>query len=639
MSYEALFNPIKIRGLELKNRVVLPGMNTKMVRNKHEIGEDMIAYHVAKAKSGCALNIFEVAAICPEPHAYMYMGLYTDKDVEELRKLTDAVHAVGGRMGIQLWHGGFTPQYFFDESNKLETPDTLTVERLQEIEKQFGQAAKRAVDAGFDVVELHAGHSYLPHEMLSPGTNHRTDEYGGSFENRCRFVWNAISEIRANIPDTMPLFMRCDAIDELMPEVMSEQEIVDFINRSAELGVDAVDLSRGNSMSFATVYEVPPYLLEPGFNMENIARIKSQINIPVMGVGRVNTPELADRLIAEGKVDMVGIGRGQITDPQWVKKASEGHSELIRKCMGCDQGCYDAVIDPRFKTITCTRNPLACLEYKGLPKAETPKKVMIIGGGMAGMLAAEILKARGHEPVIYEASDRLGGQFLLAGVAPQKQEMTDAAEWEAKEVERMGIEYHLNTSVTPELISEVKPDEVIVAIGSDYVVPASIPGAESAYHQYQVVKGEVKLSGNVCVVGCGSVGSEVAMILASQGCKVTVMEKKGVGNDLTMLRKMFLKPQLKGYGITAMSGTAVLGIEDGRKVHYVITDRKTKESTQGSAEFDAVVICMGITARGSDELQARCAELNIPCHVIGDAKQARTALWATREAAKVAMNM
>ena len=636
MSYDALFSPIKIRGLELKNRVILPGMNTKMVRNKHEIGEDMIAYHVAKAKSGCALNIFEVAAVCPEPHAYMYMGLYTDKDVEELRKLTDAVHAVGGRMGIQLWHGGFTPQFFFHETNKLETPDTLTAERLQEIEKQFGQAAKRAVDAGFDVVELHAGHSYLPHEMLSPGTNHRTDEYGGSFENRCRFVWNSIKEIRANIPDTMPLFMRCDAVDELMPEVMSEQEIVDFINRSAELGVDAVDLSRGNSLSFATVYEVPPYLLEPGFNMENIAKIKNQISIPVMGVGRVNTPDLADRLIAEGKVDMVGVGRGQITDPQWVRKAQEGHPELIRKCIGCDQGCYDAVIDPRFKTITCTRNPLACLEYKGLQKTDSPKKVMIIGGGMGGMMAAELLKTRGHEPVIYEASDKLGGQFLLAGVAPQKQEMTAAAEWEVKEVERMGIEVHLNTPVTADLIAEVKPDEVIVAVGSDYVAPA-IPGAETAYHQYQVLTGEVKLSGNVCVVGCGSVGSEVAMMLAAQGCKVTAMEKKGVGNDLTMLRKMFLKPQLKGYGITGMGGTTVLGIENGKTVHYVITDRKTKETTQGSADFDAVVICMGITARGSEELQAKCAELSIPCHVIGDAKQARTALWATREAAEVAL--
>ena len=636
--FDALFSPMKIRGLELKNRVVLPGMNTKMVRNKHEIGEDMIAYHVAKAKAGCALNIFEVAAVCPEPHAYMYMGLYTDKDVEELRKLTDAVHAVGGKMAIQLWHGGFTPQYFFDESNKLETPDTLSVERLQEIEKQFGAAAKRAADAGFDAVEFHGGHSYLPHEMLSPGTNHRTDEYGGNFENRCRFAWNCIKEIRANIPDSMALFMRCDAVDELMQENMTEQEIVDFINRSAELGVDVVDLSRGNSMSFATVYEVPPYLLKPGFNMDNIAKIKAQVSIPVMGVGRVNTPELADKLIAEGKVDLVGIGRGQITDPQWVKKAQEGHPELIRRCIGCDQGCYDAVIDPRFKTITCTRNPLACLEYKGLQKTAAPKKVMIIGGGMGGMMAAEILKARGHEPAIYEASDHLGGQFLLAGVAPQKQEMTAAAEWEVKEVERMGIETHLNTPVTPELIAEVKPDEVIVAIGSDYVCPA-IPGAETAYHQYQVLTGEVKLSGNVCVVGCGSVGSEVAMLLAAQGCKVTVMEKKGVGNDLTMLRKMFIKPQFKGFGITGMSGTAVLGIEDGKKVHFVVTDRKTKESTQGSADFDAVVICMGITARGSEDLQAKCAELGVPCHVIGDAKQARTALWATREAAKVALDM
>ena len=251
MSYDALFSPIKIRGLELKNRVVMPGMNTKMVRDKHFVDENLIAYHVARAKAGCALNITEVAAVCPAPHAYMYFGIYTDEDVRQCRKLTDAVHAAGGKMGVQLWHGGFTPQYFFDKTNALETPDTCSIERLQEIEKEFGAAAGRAVQAGFDVIELHAAHSYLPHEMLSPGMNHRTDAYGGSFENRSRFLFETIKEIRANMPEDMPLFMRLDCVDEMMPQTMPEEEIVEVINRAADLGVDVADLSRGNSISFA----------------------------------------------------------------------------------------------------------------------------------------------------------------------------------------------------------------------------------------------------------------------------------------------------------------------------------------------------------------------------------------------------
>ena len=246
MSYDALFSPIKIRGLELKNRVVMPGMNTKMVRDKHFVDENLIAYHVARAKAGCALNITEVAAVCPAPHAY--------------------------KMGVQLWHGGFTPQYFFDKTNALETPDTCSIERLQEIEKEFGAAAGRAVQAGFDVIELHAAHSYLPHEMLSPGMNHRTDAYGGSFENRSRFLFETIKEIRANMPEDMPLFMRLDCVDEMMPQTMPEEEIVEVINRAADLGVDVADLSRGNSISFA----IPPIRFRMALTWRTSIKSKSR---------------------------------------------------------------------------------------------------------------------------------------------------------------------------------------------------------------------------------------------------------------------------------------------------------------------------------------------------------------------------
>lgn len=639
MSYNALLSPIKIRGLELKNRVVLPGMNTKMVIKKHYIGEDMIAYHVARAKAGCALNIMEVAAVCPAPHAYMYLGLYLDEDATELKKVTDAVHAVGGKIGVQLWHGGFAPQQFFDETCSLDTPDTCTVERLHEIEKAFGHAAALAVKAGFDTVEFHAAHSYLPHELLSPGMNHRSDEYGGSFENRCRFLYETIAEIRKNIPEDMPLFMRLDCIDEFMSEVMTEEEIVAVINGSAALGVDVVDLSRGNAMSFATVYEVPPYQLPQGFNVENFAKIKKQVSIPVMGVGRINTPELADKIIAEGKLDLVGIGRGQIADPEWVKKAAEGRSNEIRRCIACTQGCYDAVIDPRFRTITCSRNPFACLEYKELQKAETPKRVMVIGGGMGGMVAAEILKSRGHEPVIYEKSSSLGGLFPYAGMAPGKKEFADAAKWEAEEVARRGIEVKLGVTVTPELIESERPDAVIIATGSDYAAP-EILGIDSPYvtNQFSVLSGKVNPTGNVCVIGCGSIGAELSQILAVRGVKVTAMEKKGIGNNLSMLRKLFLRPEFKQMGITGIGGVTILDI-NGKSLHYTVTDRKTKAVTEFTTDFDSIIICCGVISLDSSELQAKCDALGIPKYVIGDAKQPRSALWATREAYEVASTL
>ncbi len=639
MSYDALFSPFKVRGLELKNRIILPGMNTKMTKNKHDVGEDLIEYHVARAKAGCALNIFECAAVCPAPHASMYIGIYNDHHVAQLKKLTEAVHEVGGKMGIQLWHGGFAPQLFFDETNTLETPDNLSVERIAEIVSEFGRAAKLSVEAGFDSIELHAAHSYLPHEFLSPGMNKRTDEYGGNFLNRCRFIFEIIGAIRENIPEDMPLFMRVGCIDELMDQNMTEQEIVEFINLCADLGVDVADVSRGNAMTFATVYEVPPFNLPQGFNIENIYNIKKQIKIPVCGVGRINDPAMANKVIEDGKFDLVAIGRAQLADPDWVAKAKAGEDDSIRRCIGCDQGCYDAIIDPRVKHITCTRNPLLSLEYKGMPKAETSKKVMIVGGGMGGLVAAEILKLRGHEPVIFEASDKLGGQFHLAGIAPMKQEMAAATEWEVKEVQRLGIEVRLNTRVTPETIADFKPDNVIIAIGSDYVAP-EIPGIDgpTVCSQYQVLRGEVNPSGRVAIVGCCSVGTEVAELLASRGAEVTAIDRKGVGNGMTMLRRMFQGPEFKHFKIAKMPGTNVVGFEPG-KLHYIMTDRKTKVSTQGVLDCDWAVICTGITSRPSDELKAKCEELGITVNVIGDALEARDARFATGEGAEVAMSI
>lgn len=640
MSYDALFSPIKLRGLELKNRVVLPGMNTKMVKNKHDVGEDLPAYHAARAAGGCGLNIVEIASICPECHAYLYLGLYNEHHRDELKKVTKAIHDNGGKATIQIWHGGFVPADFFDKTNVLETPDTLTVERIHEIVKQFGVSAKLAVEAGFDALEFHGAHTYLPHEFMNPSLNKRTDEYGNqSLENRCRFSLEVIREMRANMPEDMPLLMRLDAIDEMLPAVTTLDETVQFIKWAKEAGVDAMDLSRGNARSLATVYEVPPYNLKPGFNMDNIAAVKERVDIPVIGVGRVNTPDVADRLIREGKIDMIAVGRGQLTDPEWCNKAKEGRDSEIRRCIGCTQGCYDNVIDPKATHITCTRNPMLCLEYKGLPQAEKAKNVMVIGAGIGGLTAAEFLKSRGHNPTIYEASEELGGQFVLAGRAPKKQEFTDAVLWEAEECKREGIEIKTGVEVTPELIAEVKPDHVIVATGAHYVAPA-IPGidGENVVSAEDVLSGKVLPQGEVVILGGGGVGCETAQYLIGKGVKdVRVMDMKRVGNNMGMLRTMFLDIEYPGDTIKKSNRSKVTSIE-GNTINYKFTD-KFKKTSDKSRHFDTLVVATGTVSRPTEALTAKCEELGIPCDVIGDAKKVRMGIDATADAYEAAMNI
>ena len=640
MSYDALFAPIKLRGLELKNRVVLPGMNTKMVKNKHDIAEDLAAYHAARAAGGCALNIVEPACVCPETHAYLYLGLYTEHHSEELKKVTKAIHDNGGLACVQIWHGGFVPEAFFDKTNKRETPDTITHERIQEIIKQYGASAKLAVEAGFDALEFHAAHTYLPHEFMNPSLNNRTDEYGNqSLENRCRFNLEVIREMRANMPEDMPLLMRLDAIDELMPKVTTLEETIQFINWAAEAGVDAADLSRGNAMSLATVYEVPPYNLEPGFNMDNIAAVKAGISIPVIGVGRVNTPDVADKLIREGKIDMIAVGRGQLVDPEWCNKAKEGRDDEIRRCIGCTQGCYDKVVDPKATHITCTRNPMLCLEYKGLPKTESPKNVMVIGAGIGGLLCAEFLKARGHNPTVYEASDEVGGQFVLAGKAPKKEEFTKAILWEAEECKRRGIEIKTGVTVTPELIAEVKPDHVVVATGAHYVAP-QIPGLDGAdvVTAEDVLSGKVMPKGEVVILGGGGVGCETAQYLIAKGVKdVRVMDAKRVGNGMGMLRTMFLDIEYPGDTIKKSNKSKVTSIED-HTINYKFTD-KFKKTSDKSRHFDTLVVAFGTVSRPTADLTAKCEELGIAYDVIGDAKEVRMGLDATADAYAVAMTI
>lgn len=638
--FEHLLSPIKIRGLELKNRIILPAMGTRMASEKGEITDRLIAYHAARAKGGCGLNIVEVAAVHRPSSPAHFVWICEDSLIEGHKKLTDAIHENGGKAGIQLWQGGLAVS--MDPSAQILLPSDMnlgqytipgiTLEQIKEIVFCYGQAARRAVEAGYDCIEFHLAHNYLPHSFLSGGLNHRTDEYGGSFENRCRFPLEVIDAIRNNIPEDMPLFIRIDAHDDFLEKGLTIEEVIDFCNIAKNHGVDVLDVSRGNILTAATIYEVPPIDVPQGFNIENASRIRKETNMLTIGVGRINHEDFAEKLLAEDKVDMVVMGRAQLADPELVNKLKEGRTQDIIHCIGCDQGCYDGFTDVvNREFITCMRNPNIGHEAEHtFTKTENPKHVWIVGGGVGGMEAAKVLKELGHEPEIFEASDHLGGQFIIAGKAPGKKEMEDATIEMAKQTERI-CKIHLNTKVTPEMIEEKKPDHVIIATGA-LPIALRLDGEDQIHHVQanDVLMGKEKLSGYIAIIGGGLVGLEAADYLATQGCKVTVLEMKDkIGADLGSLRQIAVMMKMNQLKVE---------LKPSSKVNSLSKEGVVLESGQ-TIPCEHVVYAVGSKSVDNSDLCSMMDKLSIPYQIIGDAKAARRALNAIEEGYYAAMEV
>lgn len=638
--FEHLLSPIKIRGLELKNRIILPAMGTRMASEKGEITDRLIAYHAARAKGGCGLNIVEVAAVHRPSSPAHFVWICEDSLIEGHKRLTDAIHENGGKAGIQLWQGGLAVS--MDPSAQILLPSDMnlgqytipriTLEQIKEVVSCYGQAARRAVEAGYDCIEFHLAHNYLPHSFLSGGLNHRTDEYGGSFENRCRFPLEVIDAIRNNIPEDMPLFIRIDAHDDFLEKGLTIEEVIDFCNIAKEHGVDVLDVSRGNILTAATIYEVPPIDVPQGFNIENASRIRKETNMLTIGVGRINHEDFAEKLLAEDKVDMVVMGRAQLADPELVNKLKEGRTQDIIHCIGCDQGCYDGFTDVvNREFITCMRNPNIGHEAEHtFTKTENPKHVWIVGGGVGGMEAAKVLKELGHEPEIFEASDHLGGQFIIAGKAPGKKEMEDATIEMAKQTERI-CKIHLNTKVTPEMIEEKKPDHVIIATGA-FPIALHLDGEDQIHHVQanDVLMGKEKLSSKIAIIGGGLVGLEAADYLATQGCNVTVLEMKDkIGADLGSLRQIAVMMKMNQLKVE---------LKPSSKVNSLSKEGVVLESGQ-TIPCEHVVYAVGSKSVDNSELCSMMDKLSIPYQIIGDAKAARRALNAIEEGYYAAMEV
>lgn len=643
MSYENLFKSIKLRGLELKNRVVFPAMGSGFLKNGH-VTDSFIDYHVARALGGNALNITEAAAVhAPSAPRDFLMRICDDECNPGLKRFTDAIHKAGGKACVQLWQGGVAATAGDPEAMCIVPSDTdlgggmvvpgATVETIQEVVAAFGEAAKRAVDTGFDCVEFHAAHGYSPHSFLSGAINKRTDEYGGSLENRARYSLECIRAIRANIPEDMPLLMRIVAHDDYLEGGLTIEDIIEFCKMAKEAGVDVLDVSRGNAHSAAVKFEVPSIDLPRGFNVDNAARIREETGMLTIAVGRINSPEQAEEILAEDKADMVVIGRGQIADPEFCKKAYAGESHKIIRCIACNQGCVDRFMAPGNLSLSCLRNPSVGREKEyAIKKTDEAKKVLVVGGGMAGLESAITLKQRGHEPVLLEESDQLGGQLILAGLAPRKEEMKEAAISRGRQAQDMGIDIRLNTRATSELVEKIAPDAIIVATGAK---PAelNIPGADLPHvmNSFDVLTGKAVPTGNIVVVGGGLVGLEAAEYLAEKSKNsITVVEMMDeVGKELGIFRKINVMENLYAAGIQSMVKTKCNKIKEGFIV--VETEGEVKE-----LPCDYVVVATGTVSRDFEDLKNYCENKDIPYYVIGDALKARRAIDAIAEAAEVA---
>lgn len=637
MALNHLFRKGKIGALTLKNRVILPPMGTLFAADGGFVSQRLIDYHVARAKGGCGMNIVEVSAVHPSTKGSRNVGIYDDLFMPGLKKLSAAIQDAGGKACIQLWHAGRQTNSRVTGMPIVapspipcpvcrEMPVELTLAEIAELVEAYGDAALRARQAGFDAVEVHGAHGYLIAQFMSAYSNQRQDEYGGPMANRARFALEVIKNIRDKIGRDYPVLYRLSA-DEYVTNGLTVEDTKMIVKMIEKAGVDAVHVSAGVYESLASV--IPPLDLPATSHQENIAAVKSIAAIPVIAAIRINDPVLADRIIGDGKADFVAVGRGQLADPEFCNKAQAADFDSIIKCIGCNQGCVDRLFIQGLP-VCCLRNPATGQERAyALQPAAQKKKILVVGGGPAGLEAASTLQRRGHQVILIEKDSRLGGQFFLAGAAPMKREMAEAALQMGRIAERQGVDIRLNTPFTRELAFEINPDEIIVATGATPMVP-KIPGSDKPHvaTAHDVLEGWASTGDSVAVIGGGLIGIEVAELLRSQRKKVTLIELlKSIANGLGLTRKPQAIKFLKDHKVTVLVNAKCLEIKD----HSVILEQNGETREIGGV--DSVVMAVGV--KPDHAVQERLKDMGYRYHIIGDAREAGKALDAIWEGAAI----
>lgn len=641
MNLPHLFSPKKIGSLHLENRIILPAMGSALPDQAGMVTDRLVDFHVARAWGGCALNIVEVSAVSESSKAPNTLGIYDDSFMLGLARLTEAIRRAGGKSAIQIWHAGRQTRSSLSGHPLLapspiscpvcrEEPHELTKGEINGLVEDFAHAADRARRAGFDAVELHGAHGYLIAQFLSASANQREDEYGGSLENRARFAREIVVAVREAVGEDYPLIFRISAREEV-PHGLTLDETIPIAEIMEQAGVDAISTSMGTYASMQTV--IPPLDVPIAFSVDNAAAVRAKVKVPLIAAGRINDPRTAEEVLAKGKADFIGLGRAQLADPEFAAKARAGDYDSIVKCIGCNQGCVDRRLYA-YKPISCLRNPACGREAQYvLRPAQTSKRVLVAGGGPGGMQAAITLGQRGHEVILCEKNDQLGGEFLVAGQGLRKGEIAEAARQMGRWAQKEGVDIRLGTEVTPELIEAIDPEVVIAATGGKPIIPP-IPGIDLDHVVLarEILMGSREAGEKVVVLGGGLVGVEAAELLAEQGKQVTIVEMlKSLAKDLGGARKYFVLNNLKKYGVRLLTNTRCQEITG----HGVIVE--TDGDIEELVGVDAVVVAVGYQAH--NPLEEYLKKSGRAYHLIGDAQKPRRALDAIWEGTRVGLDI
>jgi 2,4-dienoyl-CoA reductase (NADPH2) len=644
--FDLLFSPITINKTVIKNRIAYPALGL-LFSYDGRLNDRYVEYFAERARGGAGIVTVGPVGFDFTGSGPVALQIGSDEAIPAFAALTGLIKKEGARAWIQLFHAGaysysaalggpepIAPSPVYSNFSK-RVPREMTLDDIRETREGFVRAAGRAREAGFDGVEIIGSAGYLITQFLSPLTNRRADEYGGSFENRTRFARELVETMRARLGPDYPISVR-----------MAGNDFVEGSNTSVETpeiacmyeaaGVDLINVTGG--WHEAHVPQLPMDVPRAAYSYLAL-NIKRAVSLPVIASNRISDPFTAEQLIKDGMCDMVNLGRVLIADPFWPKKSLEGEVELIRPCVACNQGCTDSLFGGR--PAFCLANARAGYEEeRNIRKAASPKRIMVVGAGPAGLEAAVRAAEAGHRVELYEKSDRIGGQLWLAGAPPHKQELWELISYYDAMLERYGVDVHLESEADMDLIQSERPDHVIVAEGSEPLKPPiegiDAPGVHSAW---EVLENDPPLGEDIAVIGGGAVGLETAMFLAAKGTlspqalhflfiykaesverlrelctrgskRVTVLEMlPRLGKDVGKSTRWVLMGDVVRYGVKLIPGARVVSVNGGT----VTFERLGKTLTR---RFDTVINAVG--SRPLRKIADSMKDTGIPFTVIGD---------------------
>ena len=647
--YPHIFSPLTVKNMTIKNRIVMMPMGTNYGEQNGEMSFLHINYYEQRAKGGTGLIIVENASIDSPQGSNGTTQLRIDHDnyLPRLFKFCENIHRYGTKIAIQINHAGASaissrinmqPVSASDVPSKEggEIPRPLSREEILHIVKKYGEAAKRAQTAGFDAVEIHAGHSYLISQFLSPITNKRTDEFGGSVENRTRFCRMVIDEVRKQVGPFFPIMLRLSA-DELMEGGNTLDDTLEYLDYLQE-EVDIFDVSCGLNGSIQ--YQIDANYLPDGWRSYMAKAVKEKFNKPCISMGNIRDPKVAERILADGDADLIGMGRGLIADPAWVNKVATGHECDLRKCISCNVGCAGNRIGVN-RPIRCTVNP-SVLEGDVYKKLHVNKNcnVVVIGGGTAGLEAACTAAEVGCNTFLLEKGSELGGLASLISKIPAKNRLADFPHYlmhRAEQLENLYI--FTNTEGTPENIRKFHPNIIVSSTGSAPLLPP-IAGLKDRidnedYNIYSIL-GMINhindfpkdLEGKkVVVVGGGAVGLDVVEFFADRNADISIVEMMDqIGRDLDPVSKNDTKAMMKKHNVHQLTKTALLEVKDSS--FLVRGDGEPYE-----LPFEYGFVCLGMRAQGQlyQNLTEEFSSEDVEIINIGDSQRARRIIDGTQE--------